>query len=58
MLISSVVLINDNACVHIPAHIRVLQEQCNLELLDHQPTVSPDINPSEYNLFTYLKNWL
>jgi hypothetical protein len=29
----------------------------NWELFDHAP-YSPDLRPSNYHLFTYLKNWL
>jgi hypothetical protein len=32
-------------------------EHLNLEFFDHLP-YGPDLVPSDYNLFTYLKNWL
>jgi transposase len=32
-------------------------EHFNWELFDHPP-YSPDLAPSNYYLFTYLKNWL
>jgi hypothetical protein len=32
-------------------------EHLNWELFDHPPH-SPDLAPSDYHLFTYLKNWL
>jgi hypothetical protein len=34
-----------------------LLEHCNWELFDHHP-FSPDLTPSHYQLFTYLKNYL
>jgi hypothetical protein len=34
-----------------------LLEHLNWELFDH-PSYSPDLTPSVYHLFTYLKNWL
>jgi histone-lysine N-methyltransferase SETMAR len=36
---------------------RALLELLNWELFDHPP-YSPDLAPSDYHLFTYLKNWL
>jgi hypothetical protein len=38
-------------------HTRALLKHLKWELLDHPP-YSPDLTPSEYHLFTYLKNWL
>jgi hypothetical protein len=32
-------------------------EHFNRVLFDHPP-YSPDLSPSDYHLFTYLKNWL
>jgi hypothetical protein len=32
-------------------------EHFNWELFDH-PLYSPDLAPSDYHLFTYVKNWL
>jgi transposase len=57
MLTSGVVLLLDNACPHTAAHIRELLEHFNWELFDHPP-YSHDLAPSDYHLFTYLKNWL
>jgi histone-lysine N-methyltransferase SETMAR len=57
MLTSGVVLLHDNACPHTAAHTRALLEHFNLELFDHS-SCSPDLAPSNYHLFTYLKNWL
>jgi hypothetical protein len=34
-----------------------LLKHFNWELFDHTP-YSPDLTPSDYHLFTYLKNWL
>jgi transposase len=57
MLTSGVVLLHDNSHPHTAAHIRALLEYFNWELFDHPPC-SPDLAPSDYHLFTYLKNWL
>jgi histone-lysine N-methyltransferase SETMAR len=57
MLTSGTVLLHDNACSHTAAHTQVLLEHFNWELFD-QPPFSPDLTPSDYYLFTYLKNWL
>jgi hypothetical protein len=57
MLMSGVVLLSDNAHPHTAAHTRALQEHFNWELFDHPPD-SPNFALSDYNLFTYLKNWL
>jgi hypothetical protein len=57
MLTSSVVLLHDNARPHKTARTRTLLEHFNWELFDH-PSHSPDLAPSDYRLFTYLKNWL
>jgi hypothetical protein len=54
-----IVLLHDNARPHrsTAARTRVLLEHFNWELFDHHP-YSPYLAPSDYNLFTYLKNWL
>jgi transposase len=57
MLTSSVVLFPDNAHPHTDARSRALLEYFNWELFDHPP-YSPDLPPSDYHLFTHLKNWL
>jgi hypothetical protein len=57
MLASGVVLLHDNAHPNRPAHTRALLEHFNWELFDHPP-YSPDVTPSDYHPFTYLKNWL
>jgi histone-lysine N-methyltransferase SETMAR len=48
---------HDNACPHTAARTRALLEHFNWELFDHPP-YSTDLAPSNYHLFTYLKNWL
>jgi transposase len=58
MLISGVVRLHDNACPHTAAWTGTLLEQFNWELSDHHPPYSPDLAPSNYHLFTYLKNRL
>jgi hypothetical protein len=51
------VLHHDNAGPHTAARTQALLEHFNWELFDHHPQ-SPDLVPSDYYLFTYLKNWL
>jgi hypothetical protein len=46
MLISSVVLLHDNACLHTAAHTQALLELFNWGLLDH-PLYSPDLALSD-----------
>jgi transposase len=50
-------LLYDNTLPHTAARTRALLENFNWELFDHPP-YSPDLAPSDYHLFTYLKNWL
>jgi histone-lysine N-methyltransferase SETMAR len=57
MLTSGVVLLHDNAHQHTAAHTGTLLKHFKWELFDH-PSYSPDLAPSDYCLFTYLKNWL
>jgi transposase len=57
MLTFGVVLLHDNARPRTAARTRALLEQSNWELFDNPPH-SPDPTPSDYHLFTCLKNWL
>jgi histone-lysine N-methyltransferase SETMAR len=57
MLTSGVVFLHDNVRPHTDARTPALREHFNWELCDHPP-YSPDLAPSDYNLFTCLKNWL
>jgi transposase len=57
MLTPGVVLLHDNARPHTAARTRALLEHLNWVLFDHPP-YSPDLAPSDYRLFIYLKNWL
>jgi hypothetical protein len=57
MLITGEVLPHDNALPHTAGRTLALLEHFNWELSDHLP-YRPDIAPSDYHLFTYLKNWL
>jgi histone-lysine N-methyltransferase SETMAR len=57
MLTPCVVLVHDNACPYTAARTRALLEHFDWELFDH-PHYSPDLAPSDYHKFTYLKNWL
>jgi hypothetical protein len=52
MLTSSVVLFHDDSRPHTAA--------CTQALLDHldHPSYSPYHAPSNYHLFTYMKNWI
>jgi transposase len=52
-----IVLRHDNARPHTAARTRTLLEDFNWELSEHPP-YNPDLAPSNYLLFTYLKNWL
>jgi hypothetical protein len=54
MLTSSVVLLHDNVHLHTGARTQALLNH-NWELSDHPPN-NPDLTPSNYHLFTYLKN--
>jgi histone-lysine N-methyltransferase SETMAR len=58
MLTYGVVLLLDNALPHTStaARTRALLEHLDWELFDHHP-YSPDLFPSDYNLFTCLMNW-
>jgi histone-lysine N-methyltransferase SETMAR len=57
MLTSSAVLLHDSARPHTAARTRALLKHFNWELFDH-PAYTLDIAPSDYHLFTYLKNSL
>jgi hypothetical protein len=52
-----VVLLRDNERPHTAPCTQALLQHFNWELSDHPPS-GPDLAPSNYNLFTYLKNWL
>jgi hypothetical protein len=43
--------------LHTAAFTRAVLEHFSWELFDHSP-YTPDLAPSGYHLFTYLKNWL
>jgi histone-lysine N-methyltransferase SETMAR len=57
MLISGVMLRQDNVHLHTVARTQALLEHLNWELSDYPPN-SPDLALSNYHLFTYLKKWL
>jgi hypothetical protein len=57
MLTSGVVFLRDSACLHTAGRTQALLEQFIWELSDH-PSYSLDLALSDYQLFTYLKNWL
>jgi transposase len=57
MLTYGVMLFHDNVHPHTAAHTTALLQHFNWELFAH-PTYGPDLAPSDYNLFTYLKTWL
>jgi hypothetical protein len=52
-----VVLLHGNARPHAAARTRAPLYHFNWELFDHPP-YSPDLVRRDYNLCTYLKNWL
>jgi histone-lysine N-methyltransferase SETMAR len=56
MLTYGVVLLHDNAHPYTAAHSRAPLEHFNWELFDHP--YSLQLAPSDYHLFTYLKNCL
>jgi histone-lysine N-methyltransferase SETMAR len=51
------VLLHDNVRPHTAARTRALLEHFNWALFDHPP-YSPDLVPSNYYLFTYMKYWM
>ncbi|PNF26677.1 hypothetical protein B7P43_G04782 [Cryptotermes secundus] len=57
MLTFIVVLFHDNARPHTATRTGALLEHFNWELFVNPP-YNPDLAPSYYRLFTYLKNWL
>jgi histone-lysine N-methyltransferase SETMAR len=57
MLTKGVVLLHDNAWPHTAAHTKALLQQFNWEIFEHPP-YSPDLAPSNYQLFTNMKVWL
>jgi hypothetical protein len=56
-LTSSVVLFHNTVHPHTAAHTQGLLEHINWELSDHPP-YRPDLAPSDYHLYAYLKIWL
>ncbi|KAJ4445799.1 hypothetical protein ANN_12484, partial [Periplaneta americana] len=57
MLLRGVVLLHDNAHPHTAASTRELLDQFGWEIFDHPP-YSPDLAPSDFHLFTKLKDFL
>jgi hypothetical protein len=57
MLTYGVVLLHDNVHLHTAARTQALLEHFNWESSDHSP-YRPDLTPSDYHLFIYLRNWL
>ncbi|KAJ4444150.1 hypothetical protein ANN_05939 [Periplaneta americana] len=57
MLSRGVVLLHDNARPHTAASTRELLDQFGWEIFDHPP-YSPDLAPSDFHLFTKLKDFL
>jgi histone-lysine N-methyltransferase SETMAR len=55
MLTYGIVLFHDNAWSHTTDCNWILLEHFNRELFNHPP-YSPDLTPSDYHLFAYLKN--
>jgi transposase len=57
MLTSGGVLFQHNARPHTAACTRALLEHFYWELFE-RPSYSPDLAPSNYHLFIYLRSWL
>jgi transposase len=57
MLTKGVVLLHDNAHPQTAAHTNALIKRYNGEIFGH-PSYSPDLEPSDYHLFSKLKVWL
>jgi transposase len=57
MLTCGEVFLHDNVLPHTDDSTLALLEHFNWELFD-QPPYSPDLAPSDFHLFTYLKNWM
>jgi hypothetical protein len=57
MLTFGVVLLHDNVPSYTATRTQSLLERFNLEIFDHRP-YRPYFAPSDYHLFTYMKNWL
>jgi hypothetical protein len=56
MLTCGVVLFHENARPHTAFSTQALPDHFDWELFDHPPH-SPDLSPSDYHLFSYLKIW-
>jgi histone-lysine N-methyltransferase SETMAR len=57
MLNKDVVFLHDNPRPHTAARTNALIKLFNWEIFDHPP-YTPDLAPSDYNLFTKMKIWL
>ncbi|KAJ4434372.1 hypothetical protein ANN_22932 [Periplaneta americana] len=57
MLNSGVIFLHDNARPHTARRTATKLQEFNWEVLDHPP-YSPDLAPSDYHLFMYIKTWL
>ena len=56
-LSAGVLLLHDNAPVHISAKSQAAIQQCGFQQLSHPP-YSPDLAPSDYFLFRVMKKFL
>jgi len=56
-LSAGVLLLHDNAPVHMSAKSQAAIQQCGFQQLNHPPD-SPDIAPSDYFLFQVMKKFL
>jgi histone-lysine N-methyltransferase SETMAR len=56
-LSAGVLLLHDNAPVHMSAKSQAAIQQCGFQQLNHQP-YSPDLSPSDYFLFRVMKKLL
>jgi len=56
-LSAGVLLLHDNAPVHMSAQSQAAIQQCGFQQLNHPP-YSPNLAPSDYFLFLVMKNFL
>ncbi|GBO05209.1 hypothetical protein AVEN_257476-1 [Araneus ventricosus] len=57
LLTSEVMFLYNNAYPHISLRTQGILRQFKWDVFNHSP-YSPDLAPSDYRLFTYMKKWL
>ena len=58
MLSATILLLHDNARPHSAAQTQDLITSFKWEQMDHPPSYSPDLAPSDYHRFLHLKKFL